>query len=69
MPWGGSLKVEIRREASALGANLVVTPKGSCAYEQVSVLTGDQLPATINMEEVGRIRAIGGLTAAERVAA
>lgn len=60
---GGSLKDEIRREASALGANLVVTPKGSCAYEQVSVLTGDQLPATITMEEVGRIRAIGGLTA------
>lgn len=60
---GGSLKDEIRREASALGANLVVTPKGSCAYEQVSVLTGDQLPATITMEEVGQIRAIGGLTA------
>ncbi|CAG0951039.1 Macrolide export ATP-binding/permease protein MacB [Geobacteraceae bacterium] len=60
---GGSLKDEIRREASALGANLVVTPKGSCAYEQVSVLTGDQLPATITMEEVGRIKAIGGLTA------
>ncbi|RNC68361.1 MAG: ABC transporter permease [Desulfuromonadales bacterium] len=60
---GGSLKDEIRREASALGANLVVTPKGSCAYEQVSVLTGDQLPATITMAEVGRIKAIGGLTA------
>ena len=60
---GGGLKNEIRREASALGANLVVTPKGSCAYEQVSILTGEQLPSTITMEEVAKIAAIKGLTA------
>ena len=44
---GGGLKSEIERESTALGANLVVTPKGSCAYEQVSILTGEQLPTTI----------------------
>lgn len=60
---GGGLKDEVRREAAALGANLVVTPKGSCAYEQVSILTGEQLPSTITMEEVGRVAAIQGLTA------
>ncbi len=60
---GGGLKDEIHRESSALGANLVVTPKGSCAYEQVSILTGEQLPTTITMEEVAKIRAIKGLTA------
>lgn len=60
---GGSLKSEIQRETKALGANLVVTPKGSCAYEQVSILTGEQLPTTITRAEVERIQAIKGLTA------
>jgi putative ABC transport system permease protein len=60
---GGNLKREIHRESAALGANLVVTPKGSCAYEQVSILTGEQLPTTITMEEVARIRAVKGITA------
>lgn len=69
---GGSLKSEIRRESAALGANLVVTPKGSCAYEQVSILTGEQLPTTITAAEVAQVQAIAGLTAlpflAERTA-
>jgi putative ABC transport system permease protein len=61
---GGGLRREIHRETAALGANLIVTPKGSCAYEQVSILTGEQLPTTITMEEVEKIRAIKGLIAA-----
>lgn len=60
---GGSLKSEIRRESTALGANLIVTPKGSCAYEQVSILTGEQLPTTITAAEVAKVRAIKGVTA------
>jgi putative ABC transport system permease protein len=60
---GGNLKREIHRESAALGANLVVTPKGSCAYEQVSILTGEQLPTTITMEEVAKIRAVKRITA------
>ncbi|MDW7709186.1 MAG: FtsX-like permease family protein [Deferrisomatales bacterium] len=60
---GASLQREIRREAHALGADLVVAPKGSCAYEQVSILTGDQLPVTITMDEVRTIAALPGLTA------
>lgn len=60
---GGSLKAEIRREAAALGANLIVTPKGSCGYEQVSILTGEQLPTTITAAEVQAIRSIVGITA------
>ncbi|CAH2031599.1 ABC transporter permease [Trichlorobacter ammonificans] len=59
---GGSLKKEIYRETNALGANLVVVPKGSCGYEQLSVLTGDQMPTTITMAEIGKISAIKGLT-------
>ncbi len=63
MAMGGSLKAEIERESAALGANLVVTPKGSCAYEQVSILTGEQLPTTITAAEVATIRAIEGMQA------
>jgi putative ABC transport system permease protein len=60
---GGGLKNEIKRQASELGANLVVTPKGWCAYEQVSVLTGEQLPEAIPFDVVNKIAAIKGLTA------
>ncbi len=60
---GGGLKKEIKKQASELGANLVVTPKGWCAYEQVSVLTGEQLPEAIPFSVVGKIAAIKGLTA------
>ncbi len=63
MALGGSLKSEIERESAALGANLVVTPKGSCAYEQVSILTGEQLPTTITAAEVATIRSMEGMQA------
>jgi len=63
MALGGSLKGQIEQESAALGANLVVTPKGSCAYEQVSILTGEQLPTTITAQEVEAIRSIPGMTA------
>jgi len=59
---GGSLKSEINRESAALGANLVVTPMGACAYEQVSILTGELLPPNITMEDVAKIKGIKGLT-------
>ena len=62
MSMGGSLKKEIYRETAALGANLVVIPKGSCGYEQLSVLTGDQMPTNISATEIAKIRAIPGLT-------
>ena len=60
---GGSLKSEINRESASLGANLIVTPIGSCAYEQVSILTGEILPSNINMENVAKIQAIKGVSA------
>ena len=63
MAMGGNLKREIHRETAALGANLLVLPKGSCGYEQLSILTGDQMPTNITKEEVAKIRAIKGLTA------
>ena len=62
MSMGGSLKNEIYRETAALGANLVVIPKGSCGYEQLSILTGDQMPTNISAAEIDSIRAIEGLT-------
>jgi putative ABC transport system permease protein len=62
MAMGGSLKNEIYRETAALGANLIVIPKGSCGYEQLSILTGDQMPTNISAEEIAKIRAIPGLT-------
>jgi putative ABC transport system permease protein len=69
---GAGMTERIRSESAALGANLVVTPKGSCAFEQVSILSGEQLPTNITEAEVETIRSISGMTAlpflAERTA-
>ena len=61
---GQGLTGEIRKQAQGLGANLVVTPKGWCAYEQISVLTGEQLPEAIPMSELEKIRAVPGVKSA-----
>ncbi|AMV70658.1 ABC transporter membrane protein [Desulfuromonas sp. DDH964] len=60
---GTGLETEIRKQADVLGANLVVTPRGWCAYEQISVLTGETLPEAIPNEDVEKIAALEGLTA------
>lgn len=64
MTIGQGLTGEIRKQAQGLGANLVVTPKGWCAYEQISVLTGEQLPEAIPMSELEKIRAVPGVGSA-----
>ncbi len=60
---GSGLEREIRKQANLLGANLIVTPRGWCAYEQISVLTGEQLPEAIPLEDVDNISRIEGITA------
>lgn len=64
MTIGQGLTQEIRKQAQGLGANLVVTPKGWCAYEQISVLTGEQLPEAIPMAELTKIRRVAGVKSA-----
>jgi putative ABC transport system permease protein len=39
---GTGLEKEVRKQADVLGAHLVVTPKGWCAYEQISVSRGSR---------------------------
>ncbi len=58
---GTGLRTQIDKQASDLGANLVVTPKGWCAYEQVKVLSGNQLPDAIPPEELVKIEAVEGI--------
>lgn len=60
---GQGLTQEIKNQANGLGAHLVVTPKGWCAYEQISVLTGEQLPEAIPESELTKIQAIPGIHA------
>ncbi len=64
MTIGQGLTREIRKQAQSLGANLVVTPKGWCAYEQISVLTGEQLPEAIPMAELDKITRVPGVKTA-----
>jgi putative ABC transport system permease protein len=60
---GTGLEKEVRKQADVLGAHLVVTPKGWCAYEQISVLTGETLPEAIPDADVKKIASIKGLQA------
>jgi putative ABC transport system permease protein len=61
MSLGSGLQDQIHSQATDLGANLVVTPKGWCAYEQVKVLSGNQLPDAIPPEELAKIEALDGI--------
>lgn len=61
---GQGLTREIKRQAQGLGANLVVTPKGWCAYEQISVLTGEQLPEAIDLADLDKIKRLAGVKTA-----
>ena len=61
MSLGTGLRAQIERQAGDLGANLVVTPKGWCAYEQVKVLSGNQLPDAIPPDDLAAIEAIDGI--------
>ena len=61
MTIGQGLTGEIRKQAQGLGANLVVTPKGWCAYEQISVLTGDGIDGVLQLIEArARVALDGG---------
>lgn len=59
---GAGLQSQIHKQANDLGANLIVTAKGWCAYEQVKVLSGKQLPDAILPEELSKIEKIEGIT-------
>jgi putative ABC transport system permease protein len=58
---GTGLEAEVRKQADVLGAHLVVTPKGWCAYEQISVLIGETLPEAIPYKDVEKIARIDGI--------
>jgi putative ABC transport system permease protein len=60
---GSSLHGEVTREAGNLGANLIITPKNWCAYDQISILTGERLPESIPYDVVETVSAINGITA------
>lgn len=61
MSLGTGLRSQIDKQATDLGANLIITPKGWCAYEQVKVLAGNQLPDAILAEDLDKIDAIEGI--------
>jgi putative ABC transport system permease protein len=60
---GTGLEAEVKKQSQALGAELVVTPKGWCAYEQISVLTGETLPEAIPNADVEKVAGVQGITA------
>ncbi|MCL2808365.1 MAG: ABC transporter permease [Coriobacteriia bacterium] len=60
---GGNMRAEVTRQAHAMGASLIVTPKNWCAYDQISILTGNALPESLQLEVYEAVAAIEGITA------
>lgn len=60
---GGNMQGEVKKQAGMLGANLVITPKNWCAYDQISILTGNSLPESLQYDVLDKVSAIEGLTA------
>ncbi|MCL2009459.1 MAG: ABC transporter permease [Synergistaceae bacterium] len=60
---GGNMRGEVTKQAGALGANLIITPKNWCAYDQISILTGESLPESLQYDVLDKVSAIDGITA------
>lgn len=60
---GGNMQREVTKQAGMLGANLIITPKNWCAYDQISILTGESLPESLQQEVLEKISVIDGITA------
>jgi len=60
---GGNMQGEIKKQADMLGANIVITPKNWCAYDQISILTGNSLPESLQFDVLEKVSAIEGITA------
>ena len=60
---GGNMRGEVTRQARALGANLIITPKNWCAYDQISILTGESLPESLQYDVLAKVSAVEGITA------
>ena len=61
---GGGMRAEIRNQAQAMGANLVVTPTDWCTFDQIAIFTGEPLPASLSIDVLDQIRDIGGIQVA-----
>ncbi|MCL2386505.1 MAG: ABC transporter permease [Defluviitaleaceae bacterium] len=60
---GSSMQRELRAQAGMLDANLVITPTNWCAFDQISILTGEALPESLHYDVMERISSIYGITA------
>ncbi|MCL2083088.1 MAG: ABC transporter permease [Oscillospiraceae bacterium] len=60
---GGNMRGEMTKQAGSLGAQLIITPKNWCAYDQISILTGNSLPESLQQEVLDDVSAIEGITA------
>ncbi|MCL2438586.1 MAG: ABC transporter permease [Coriobacteriia bacterium] len=61
---GGGMRAEIRNQAHAMGSNLIVTPTDWCTFDQISIFTGEPLPASLSISVLDEIRSIDGILAA-----
>ncbi|MCL1866292.1 MAG: ABC transporter permease [Oscillospiraceae bacterium] len=64
---GGNMQTQVKKQASLLGANLVITPKNWCAFDQISILTGELLPESLQYDVYERVSEIEGLTLAAQL--
>ena len=61
---GGGMRAEIRNQAQAMGSNLIVTPTDWCTFDQISIFTGEPLPASLSKEIHDQISDIDGIVTA-----
>ncbi|MCL2680841.1 MAG: ABC transporter permease [Coriobacteriia bacterium] len=60
---GGGMRAEIQRQARAMGATIIVTPSDWCTFDQISIFTGESLPASLQEEVLDQVRSIEGVFA------
>ena len=60
---GGGMRAEINNQARAMGANIIVTPADWCTFDQISIFTGESLPASLQEEVLDQVRELDGIFA------
>ena len=60
---GGGMQTEINRQAAAMGTDLIITPRNWCAYDQISIFTGEALPESMQEDVYDKVAVIEGITA------
>ena len=59
---GGNMRSEVKKQAEAMGANLMIMPENICVFNQIAIVTGESISELLQYDEYEKIAEIEGIT-------